>query len=130
MVQISHDSLRICITGYPWWQPTPDYEDTRELEILFQGPLEGVLDVALVGPWDEALESFSATSLEHVDWAQPGVHSIYCSSPLPNALSLYAVLKDHLIDARSYKKPEDFLNFDFDETLKGFIRNTSTNSFF
>lgn len=122
-VQISGGLLRMHIMGFPWWQPGSGL-DEGELEIVFTGPLEGVFDIDVDDSWDEALENLAVKSLENVGWAQPKAHSIYALRPLANPMALYAAVKKYLIDMASFKTPEDFLNFDFEEAYQGVIRNT------
>jgi len=129
---ISDGTLRIAVTGYPWWKPRADFSDDGQLEIRFEGLSDGYLDVTLAsGDEDdlEALEGFALRSLENIDWAQPCIHAIYCSGPLQNPLAIYAVVNDYLVDVEAFKTPDDFLNFNFDGKLSSFAETGASNSF-
>jgi hypothetical protein len=129
---ILNGTLRVLVTGYPWWKEHRAFSDGGQLELCFEGLSEGSLDVTLAsGDEDdfEALEDFAVRSLEGVEWAQPSSHHIYCSAPLKDALRLYAAVHDHLVDVGSFRTPQDFLNFDFNGKLSGFLSHAGSNSF-
>jgi hypothetical protein len=129
---IKNGTLQVLVQGYPWWKSHGTSADEEELELCFEGLSEGSLDLTLAsGSEDdyEALETFAVRSLANVDWAQPSSHSIYCSAPLQDPLRLYTVVQDHLLDVDSFKKPSDFLNFDFDGRLNGFMAIASSSLF-
>lgn len=120
------------VLAYPWWKAHGNSADRAKLTLVFGGISQGFLDACLgrgCEDSDEDLEDFHVQALEDIEWAQPCTHHIYGSSPLPNALLLYAVLKDYLIDVNAYRLPEDFLNFDFDGKLRRFVEFTSSNSY-
>lgn len=129
---ILNGTLQVLVTGYPWWKAHKDFSDESQLEIYFEGSSYGSLDVTLASGDEhdfEALEDFAVRSLEGVDWAQPNSHTIYCSGPLKDTLRLHAVVHDYLVDVGSFKKPQDFLNFDSEGRLACFQLIATFNSF-
>ena len=121
--------FRISIKGYPWW--SLDSQNTAEGEItfIFRGVHESLIrmmDLFMLD--DEALEYFDISPLEGHDWAQPSRSSIYCSSPLPDPLRLYAKVEEHLWQAEACKGARDYLNMN-GGSLNRFQKITSSNSY-
>lgn len=122
-IEFADGTLTIILMGYPWWKAHRDFAERATLTMVFGGISKGIFDVSFADGGednDEDLENFHVQPLEVIDWAQPCTHHIYGTSPVPNALLLYAVLKDYLIDISAYRPPEDFFNFDFDGKLRRF----------
>ncbi|MDO8289046.1 MAG: hypothetical protein Q7T44_07490 [Parvibaculum sp.] len=128
---VQANTLRIRVEGYPWWMASPDLSERQSLELIFEGVTQGTLDLEDLSPdefvGDEALEDFDVCSLAALDWAQPNIHSIFCSSPLSNPMQLYMLLHDYLEDAGSFRKPAAFLNGG--ARLSSFAQITSARSF-
>jgi hypothetical protein len=129
---ISPGSLRLVVLGYPWWRGSTGKQDDYTIEFLFEGVTEGCLRIDDVGgvndDWDEALEVFEVYSVAELDWAQPNIFSIFCSSALKSPLNLYLRLHDFLKEVDAYRGVEDFLNFPSGR-LAQFVEITSSNSF-
>jgi hypothetical protein len=105
--------LSVVSSGFPWWETkAPKYDAEGSIEFIFEDVSRGHLDLHLVGAIEryEALESFGVRSVDNIDWAQPSVHSIYCSAPTPDPLELYARLQDHLEEQGAFMRAAEFLN--------------------
>lgn len=122
-VEVRHRELRVRITGRPWWSESGLVEEGA-IEFIFAGVREGILDAdgLLDLEDDEALEALKIAPLDELSWsdAHPAC-AIYCLSPLPEPLALYAVIADLLWTGGSLKLAGDYLNMP-DGTLSSFLR--------
>src|SRR5690606_10588035 len=95
--------------SHPWWTDTKG--DDQTLELIFEGISWGGLDLDLVSSdYDEALEDFSVREVQDISWAQPDIHSIFCSDPMSAPSALYAKLETFLRKEEAFRTVADFLN--------------------
>ena len=110
-VEAGHRSMRLTVSGYPWWRDGGRGED--KIIVSFAGIGEGNLapETILDFEQNEALEIFSVSRIVQNKWAYGGFsHETYCNQPLPEPLQLYAVVEDYLRQLDAPKSARDFLN--------------------
>jgi hypothetical protein len=122
-VVLTDGEMRWSLQGLPWWRENAHTFGEVEFTFIFRGIDWGMLDLssALDSSEDEILELFDISRLTEHDWAQPCGFEIYGHAPLPDPLSLYARIEDHLREADAAKTARDFLNMD-DQGLLGSFR--------
>jgi hypothetical protein len=123
--------LRIEVAGYPWWLQNLPHDREERITFHLEGITGGLFDSDLFHAdcYDEDLESFDAGPLSAQAWAE-GVHcDVYCSSPLPNALDVYASLQDVLLALKCPYSPGHYLNMGNSESFTEFVAIASSGSF-
>jgi len=129
-VALEGRDLRIRVVGWPWWTDHADRSLDHEIEFIFGGVGEGVLE-----PWDfdsefnEALEIFSVIAADDLPWTQPRGSAIYCNAPLPKPLELYLRVHDFLASHGAFRRAWQYLNCPDTERLSPFVQVTQTSSY-
>jgi hypothetical protein len=128
-VVLTDGEMRWSLQGLPWWRENAHTFGEVEFTFIFRGITEGSLDLdtALASYEEEILELFQFSPLAEHDWAQPRDFAIYASAPLPDPLSLYALLEDHLWDAGATRAARDFLDMG-SGGLKGYVEATRSHA--
>lgn len=129
-IEAGNRQLRVTVFGYPWWQSVISSNEGR-IAFLFEGIKEGLLDAdtLLDMEEDEALEVFRVSPLSNEQWATVGKsYAIYCSSPLPEPLKLYALVEDYLWNIHAPRSARDYLNVP-NGSLTRFGEITKSSSF-
>jgi hypothetical protein len=118
------------VVGYPWWADGADPSRDHDVQFVFGGVSDGYIEpVDFDSGFDEALENFSAVSINDVPWAQPRGSEIYCNGALLQPLALYAKVHDFLASHGSFRRAWRFLNIPESEQLSPFIEMTQTSSY-
>ena len=131
-VSITPSILQLLVRGYPWWLTLSGTQEDQDIAFSFKDVVSGCFDLDYFGcvgsEHEMALDEFEVRPTVELDWAQPDIFSIFCSSPLRHPLKLYVRVHDYLKDVDSYRGAEDFLNFPSGR-LDQFISTASSNSF-
>jgi hypothetical protein len=127
---VGNRALRIVVVGWPWWDACLDTSTDHQIELLFGGISDGVLE-----PLDfdfeetEALEPFEVVETANLPWAQPDGFAIYCHAPLPRPLEVFAKIHDFLLPCGGVRRASHFLNCGDQEALSTFVERTRSTSY-
>jgi hypothetical protein len=91
-------AISVEASGFPWWleNAAPGTEGT--VTFKFEGIADGHFDSTffLSDALDEDLEEFDTRRLEEIDWALDPHCDVFCSTPIPDVMGLFAALHDFL----------------------------------
>jgi hypothetical protein len=122
--------VSIKIRGFPWWREGLHHNSDGEIEFVFEGVSDGILDLAGLNLEDDkALEDFEIVETEECAWLEEYGFEIYCSAPIPNPLNVYTLVHDYLVTNKSNLSALDFLNTGSRYYLSEFRKIVASNSF-
>ena len=122
--------FRFRVVGWPWWTDSADHDRDHEIEFIFQGVGDGILEpVNFDSEHNKALEPFSVVASTDSPWAQPRVSAIYCNAPLPRPLEIYLKVHDFLASHGAFRRAWQYLNCPETEQLTPFVEITQTSSY-
>lgn len=116
--------------GFPWWRDGLHQNQDEEIEFIFDGVADGVLNLAGFDyDDDEVLEDFEIIETEKCAWLEEYGFEIYCSAPIPAPLDIYTLVHDYLVANNSTLSALDFLNAGSRSYLNDFRKIVESNSF-
>lgn len=130
-VDAQHRSLRLTVSGYPWWRDRGDSGKEERIVLSFTGIEEATLNAESLLDFEnhEALEDFHISPFIEQRWADHGSsYETYCSQPLPEPLQLYATIEDYLWKIGAPRSARNFLNVS-DGLLSGFCKIAREDSY-
>ncbi|MFC2953667.1 hypothetical protein ACFOOP_17135 [Marinicaulis aureus] len=126
----SAGDLEVRVQGCPWWLDDAASAETQTISFLFSEITHSILYFEDFNPdYDEALEDFEINSSSNLAWAQSESIAIHCSTPLTDALGLFAVVQDYLSAEKALFDARYFLNFVSSDELSVFKKITETRSY-
>ena len=127
----SNNSLKITVTGFPWWLGDTRTSDEGKITFHFEDIEDGSIEPNLIlhDMFDEDLEKFEAIKLSDCEWARGTECEIFCSAPLTSPMEIYKIFHDFLISTNCPYKVSDYLNFGISNKIEDFVSMTKKNNF-